>query len=80
MINFRRQQLLAKIKPTYREKCLKKVMSDAMIMSLMYTLVKHIQMIRGIMKIVLVVGRVVFYTQPTFISLLITGLISSVSG
>ena len=45
MINFRRQQLL-KIKPTYsgesEKKHLKKVMSDAIIMNLRYTLVKHI--------------------------------------
>ena len=42
MINFRRQQLLAKTKPTYLEKRLKKVMSDAIIMNLSYTPVKYI--------------------------------------
>ena len=33
MINFRRQQLLANIKPTYSEKRPKKVMSGAIIMN-----------------------------------------------
>ena len=41
MINFPRQQLLAKIKLTYLEKTSEKVMSDAIIMNVRYTPVKH---------------------------------------
>ena len=51
---------MAKTKPTYLEKRLKKVMSDAIIMNLSYTPVKYIQMRRRIMQIVVVVVQYLY--------------------